>query len=72
MNTPSNTPENKDGKRFLKTQVYTISEKIGKALSRYDDPEKEEENFQTMQPENKAIKNILQEKSDLFTKRAIV
>ena len=73
MNTPSNTPENKDGKRFLKTQVYTISEKIGKALSRYDDaPDQQEQDFQTMQSENKTIRNILQEKSDLFTKRAIV
>jgi hypothetical protein len=49
MNNPSNSPENRDGKRFLKTQVYTISEKIGKALSRYDDPpEIEEQDFHTM------------------------
>lgn len=73
MNTPSNTPENRDGKRFLKTQVYTISEKIWKALSRYDDPpETEEQDFHTMWAENKNIKDILEEKSDLFRKRAIV
>ncbi|MBR7036519.1 hypothetical protein IKI14_01225 [bacterium] len=49
MNNPSNSPENRDGKRFLKTQVYIISEKIGKALSRYDDPpEIEEQDFHTM------------------------
>ena len=73
MNNPSNSPENRDGKRFLKTQVYTISEKIGKALSRYDDPpEIEEQDFHTMWLENKNIKDILEEKSDLFRKRAIV
>jgi len=73
MNNPSNSPENRDGKRFLKTQVYTISEKIWKALSRYDDPpEIEEQDFHTMWSDNKNIKDILEEKSDLFRKRAIV
>jgi hypothetical protein len=49
MNNPSNSPENRDGKRFLKTQLYTISGNIGKALSRYDDPPKiEKQDFHTM------------------------
>ena len=74
MNTPPNMPGNNDGKRFLKAQIYIISERIWKALSRYNDeaPEIQEQDFQTMQTENKAIRNILKEKSDLFTKRAIV
>lgn len=72
-NTP-NKSEGRDGKKFLKTQAYTISEKIGKALERYDEEEKwwEEDEVQKPKKENDEIRDILEERSDLFAKRAIV
>ncbi len=73
VNSP-NKYEGRDGKKFLKTQAYTISEKIGKALARYDEEEKwwEESEIQRPKKENDDIRDILEERSDLFVKRAIV
>ena len=78
VNTP-NKSEGRDWKKFLKTQAYTISEKIGRALERYDEDEPltwEKETQETQEKwtyrENDSIKDILEERSDLFVKRAIV
>ena len=72
-NTP-NKSEGRDGKKFLKTQAYTISDRIGRALKRYDDDKMgiEEEKPQRLKKENDSIKEILEERSDLFARRAIV
>lgn len=74
MEEPRNT-EKKDWKKFLKSQVYTISQKIWRALSRYDDSDEKKAkgwNKRRFNPENEAIKRILEKRSDLFVKRAIV
>lgn len=72
-------PEGKDWKKFLKSQVYTMSEKIWRALSRYDDKDKSQDKNIAERWRNKkfatekdAIKNILEKRSDLFARRAIV
>jgi len=67
-------PEGKDWKKLLKSQVYTMSEKIWKVLSRYDDDDEEVEEWDKKRPrlENDVIKDILEERSDLFARRAIV
>ncbi len=72
-NTP-NKIEGRDGKKFLKTQAYTISEKIWRALERYNDEENwiKEDETQKQKDENNKIRDILAERSDLFVKRAIV
>ena len=74
MKNAPNKSEGRDGKKFLKTQAYTISEKIGKALERYDEEEKwwEADEVQKPRKENDEIRDILEERSDLFAKRAIV
>lgn len=66
--------ESRDGKKFLKTQAYTIAEKIGNALERYDEPDEWWTAWKIEKPinENDYIKNILEERSDLFVRRAIV
>ena len=67
-------PEGKDWKKLLKSQVYTMSEKIWKVLSRYDDDDDEVKEWDKKKPrsENDVIKDILEERSDLFARRAIV
>lgn len=68
-------PDGKDWKKFLKSQVYSMSEKIWKALSRYDDKENvkiEAESKKKLKTEGDVIKDILEERSDLFARRAIV
>ncbi len=92
MKKSPNKYEGSDWKKFLKTQAYNISKKIGRALERYDDEniswveiEKQklkneygDENIwveieeQEPKTEYDDIKDILEEKSDLFVKRAIV
>ena len=66
--------EGRDWKKFLKTQAYTIAEKIGNALERYDDTSNwgVDQKIEKPSNENEYIKNILEERSDLFVKRAIV
>ena len=72
-NTP-NKSEGRDGKKFLKTQIYTISDKLGKAIDRLDEENKpaETERWERIRKESESIKDILTEKSDLLVKRAIV
>ena len=68
-------PENRDWKRLLKTQIYSLSERIWKAISKYDDGEilsKEENTNQKAKTDKDIIGDILQEKSDFLAKRAIV
>lgn len=67
-------PEGKDWKKFLKSQVYTMSEKIWRALSRYDEEKDDAEEVNKKKPttEKDVIKDILEERSDLFARRAIV
>ena len=73
MKNTINKPWRRDGKKFLKTQAYTISEKIGRALERYNEETWWEENkVQTQNKEKDDIRDILKERSDLFVKRAIV
>ena len=67
--------ENRDWKKFLKSQVYTISGKIWKALAEYDkDKEENVEDWNKKKPrtEKDTIRDILEERSDLFWRRAIV
>ena len=72
-NTP-NKSEGRDGKKFLKTLIYTISDKLGKAIDRLDEENKpaETERWERIRKESESIKDILTEKSDLLVKRAIV
>lgn len=67
-------PEGKNWKKFLKSQVYTMSEKIWKALSRYDDKKGDiwDETKKKIKTETDDIREILEERSDLFARRAIV
>ena len=66
-----NKSESRDGKKFLKTQIYTIWDKLGNALWRLDEEKKPLEEG-TPKKENDSIKSILEEKSELLVKRAIV
>ena len=75
MKNTFNSQETKDWKKFLKTQLYTISDKIWKALSRYEEWEDKDTNMEDWshrKVENTYIRDLLQEKANLFTKRAIV
>lgn len=66
-----NDTESIDGKKFLKTQLFTISEQIWKALSKLDD-EWWKDRKHTQKGGNDKIYEILQNKSDYLSTRAIV
>lgn len=60
---------------MLKSQVYTIWEKIWKTLSKYDEDKEDIVEYwskQKSRTEKEIIKDILEEKSDLLKRRAIV
>ena len=62
-------------KKFLNSQAYTIKQKLWRALSRYDDSgekKSKDEKKTKFSTENEAIRKILEKRSDLFVKRAIV
>ena len=73
MKNSSNKSEGKN-KTFLKSQIYNISWNIRRALEKFSDEKTwwDNEISQISRRGNDHIKEILEEKSDLFAKRAIV
>lgn len=71
MKDTTNNIEKQDGKKFLKTQVFRISEQIWKALSKLDSEYSENDKL-AQKTNNERIYEILQNKSEYLATRAIV